>query len=291
MIVKNSKDQHFVSTKFIGIQQKLLNKHSNAESKFASMLLDAGMWFRREKCNYQIDNRWSYYDFHIPALDLYIEVDGPEHLAEKQQEIDRFKETQIRHHGHKIIRFTNDEVLSVDGVSVSDFFDRVKSKFKKGKTRKIETYKKQRIIDIAWAYVWQLDNFGEIVNMQDVCLYDHGIGAYFMFDRLYDVNVATSISMAELIKMLSKNYSKRTKKYILACGLDSCQNIASDIFGVTNAPIVKWKYPEYEVMDKQEPIPASVYMEKVLKQASREYVTPGGYRENNEYNKLKMLGI
>ena len=123
MIVKDEKDVHFVSTRYKEIKNKLLNKYSQCETKFAELLIDSGFYFIREKCDYKIGNRWSYYDFFIPSLRLYIEIDGEEHSEPKQQMIDAQKKRQVVAHLNRLIRYTNKEVLEISGVSLDDFFD------------------------------------------------------------------------------------------------------------------------------------------------------------------------
>ena len=76
MIVKNQKYIEFVKKNVNQIQHKLLTKHSDAETHFESLLIKSGIYFRREKCNYRINTRWSFFDFYLPYYHLYIEIDG-----------------------------------------------------------------------------------------------------------------------------------------------------------------------------------------------------------------------
>jgi len=51
-------------------------------------------------------------DFWCPALKLVIEVDGGYHNTYDQQRVDSVKSKSIEDFGFRIIRFTNDEILS-----------------------------------------------------------------------------------------------------------------------------------------------------------------------------------
>lgn len=247
MIIKNQKDINFVASKFSAIQNKLLNKRSEAESKFASLLLDAGIWYRREKCHYQIDSRWSFYDFLIPALDLFIEIDGIEHLNPQNKEIDEIKSRQIQKRGHQIIRYTNDEVITMKTLSIDDMMERIKDSKRKHKSKALTKYKQRRVEDIVHSYIQQYDIFGDVINTPNIFLYDKEIGVIFKFRRLYDVNVATSIKTAKSIELLSKQYDKRQKRFILTNNESICRKNAKELFGDSNTRIVEWQFPNYEI--------------------------------------------
>lgn len=230
MIIKNSADQHYVATKFGAIQQKLLSKKSDAESKFALLLLNAKIWFRRERCHYQINSRWCFYDFFIPALDLFIEIDGLEHQSLSQKKIDDVKDSQIRNRGHKIIRFTNDEVLAMETLDLDEIFKRVQSTAKRHQIRFLRKYKEHRAKCVANAYSQQIQLFGEIINTPHVFLYDNDVHTIFKFNRLFDINVATSIPMTKLVKMLTKEYNRKTRRFILSTNENDIQDKVRTIF-------------------------------------------------------------
>lgn len=56
-------------------------------------------------------------DFYCPQLKLVIEIDGDTHFSENAQNYDAERTTVLESYGLKVIRFTNDEVLTnLEGV-------------------------------------------------------------------------------------------------------------------------------------------------------------------------------
>ena len=102
----------FVRRNFTPVKNKLLNKNSQTESKFEKMLIDANIYFTREKCNYRIGSRWCYYDFFVPYWRLYFELDDNQHNNEEQKEIDTEKDCIVRNKQRFICRISNDYVLN-----------------------------------------------------------------------------------------------------------------------------------------------------------------------------------
>ena len=91
MKVQTKNQMDYVKHNFIPIKNKLLNKYSPAETHFEQLLLDAHIYFRREKCNFKYDTRWSYFDYYLPYYKIYIEIDGASHNTEEQKKIDKEK--------------------------------------------------------------------------------------------------------------------------------------------------------------------------------------------------------
>lgn len=247
MIVKDDKDVHFVSTRYKGIKNKLLNKYSQCETKFAELLIDSGFYFIREKCDYKIGDRWSYYDFFIPSLRLYIEIDGEEHSAPKQQTIDAQKKRQVVAHLNRLIRYTNKEVLEISDVSLDDFFDRVHESIKKRKTRILNLFK-QNIIDSA-AQVWVATNqaFGYEASFKKYFLYNAERNAIYAFENLGDLRIATGLSVKEVRAILARKNNNRATKYIVSTNFNDCQKNVLSRFGVKFDRIVEWKFPYFTI--------------------------------------------
>lgn len=76
------------------------------------MLIDANIYFTREKGNYRIGTRWCYYDFFVPYWRMYFELDGHSHDSKEQKEIDFEKDRIIRNKQRFICRISNDYVLN-----------------------------------------------------------------------------------------------------------------------------------------------------------------------------------
>lgn len=101
----------FVKRRSVPIRNKLLGKDSKAESKFEQMLIDANVYFTREKGNYKIGTRWCYYDFFVPYWRLYFELDGFSHDNPGQKKIDMEKDRMVRNKQRFICRISNGYVL------------------------------------------------------------------------------------------------------------------------------------------------------------------------------------
>ena len=71
MVKKKSDDgfiKNVVRKKFIRRKHELLNKHSDAERRFIDLLINANLYFIREKCSFKY-SRWCYYDFYLPLTE------------------------------------------------------------------------------------------------------------------------------------------------------------------------------------------------------------------------------
>lgn len=115
----NSENIGYVRHSFTPTKNKLLNKDSETESKFEKMLIDANIYFTREKGNYRIGTRWCYYDFFVPYWRMYFELDGHSHDSQEQKEVDLEKDSIIRNKQRFICRISNDYVL--DNMEAIDF--------------------------------------------------------------------------------------------------------------------------------------------------------------------------
>lgn len=119
-------------------RKKLLFKKSRAENHFKSLLKDAGIRFVREKIERTIQSDFSnklyYTDFYIPKLNINIELDGKEHLLNK--EYDSRKADNINKTNRSItIRYTNEEVLNMTKISIKDLKDKCFVDFKSEKNK------------------------------------------------------------------------------------------------------------------------------------------------------------
>lgn len=90
--------------------KKLRKNPTKAEELLWEILRNkqlSGLKFRRQHPfnNYIID-------FYCPSRKLAIEVDGPIHDSDWQEEYDKKREKRLKSFGITTIRFTNDEVLN-----------------------------------------------------------------------------------------------------------------------------------------------------------------------------------
>lgn len=130
MIVDSKSKTKFVQKNFMSIKTKLLNKKSDAETHFKELLTKANIYFVREKCNYKKNTRWCYYDFYIPILEVYIEIDGMSHNSDEQKKIDKEKHKLVKNKQKFLVRFTNEEVLNMDGITIEDIIDKLSIQLK-----------------------------------------------------------------------------------------------------------------------------------------------------------------
>jgi len=105
--------------------KKLRENQTEAEEKFWLAVKDnqiEGYKFRRQ-------HPLSIYvvDFYCHALQLVIEIDGEYHLSEEQQILDKQRTADIEFQGLKVVRFTNDEIMS----NLEEAIDKIKSHIKR----------------------------------------------------------------------------------------------------------------------------------------------------------------
>lgn len=129
------KNKEFVNSR----RYKLLNKKSKAESHFKNLLINAKIKYVREKTN-EINYSLYYTDFFISSLNLNIEIDGKEHLS--NIEYDFKKELRIFNSNKSLtLRLTNEEVLSLDKISISFIKNKLYNRYiKSGKKEMIKRY-------------------------------------------------------------------------------------------------------------------------------------------------------
>ena len=79
---------------------------------------EKALWniLRQPKCSYKFRRQHPIYDYIVDFIciekKLIIEVDGAYHSEPQQQEDDRIRTETLSNMGYKVIRFTNEEVLS-----------------------------------------------------------------------------------------------------------------------------------------------------------------------------------
>lgn len=67
-------------------------------------------------------------DFYCSKLMLAIEIDGSTHLGDEAKEYDRIRSEALGHHGIRVIRFTNEEVLDRSDEVKSDLIQFIRQK-------------------------------------------------------------------------------------------------------------------------------------------------------------------
>jgi very-short-patch-repair endonuclease len=118
--------------------ETLRSKATPAEKALRKLFRGIGIAHTFQKRIEVEKNKWRYGDFYIPGLKWIIEVDGGYHEDLYQQELDDKRTAEIeKSTGFKVVRFTNDEVVStpekVIGVIIDEMSRRSLEMFTKTK--------------------------------------------------------------------------------------------------------------------------------------------------------------
>lgn len=233
MKIENKRDAKFVQKNFFQIKNNLLRKNSVEETKFAQLLAKSNIYFVREKGNYKKNTRWCYYDFYLPLYDIYIEIDGHSHDSVEQKQIDKEKTQIVRKKQEYLIRYTNEEVLAMDSISIDEIIPKVAQTMRTKRHphrdyvnifyKRFNHRVNQCIIDI------KKNIFFDVDENKKVYLYDHHIGEYFCFENIFYAKLNTDMSTNEIYKLLNDFEYKKTsaRKYVFGWTLNECEaNVA-----------------------------------------------------------------
>lgn len=239
MNVDSKEKLSYVRHNFNDIKYKLINKKSNAEKHFTQLLTKANIYFFREKCNFKDGTRWCYYDFFIPYYRLYIEIDGSSHDNEKQKQIDKEKHNLVKDKNKYLVRFTNEEVLAMDSISIDLIIDKLveqlRATTKKHKNRDFKqkflnnctSNYRQSIIDMRRSCKFDIDEDKKIY------LYDHFIGEYFEFDNVFIAKLNTSLSINEIFQLADPEYKYKksnSRRYVFGWTKAQCEMNVADTY-------------------------------------------------------------
>lgn len=236
MIVDSKNKMEFVKRRFTPIKNQLLNKHSDAESHFKALLTNANIYFVREKGNYKYNTRWCYYDFFLPFYRIYIEVDGISHNTQEQKIIDKEKEKIIRSKQRFLVRFSNEEVLNMDSITIDDIINKLAEQMRTGRHPN-KDYKSKYFNNLERNYKQSILDMNRTANFtidenKAVYLYDHTIGNYFCFDNIYEAKMNVQMSINEIHELLNEyNYKKcQSRRYVFGWTLSECENNVSKVY-------------------------------------------------------------
>ena len=234
-MINNSKSTEKVIKKNTNqLRLKLQNKDSKAETKFAKLLTKANIYFMREKTNFKFGTRWCFFDFWLPKLRIYVEIDGAEHNSEEQQQIDREKEKIITDKQMFIARFTNEEVLNMNGITEDFIIDRMVQCAMKRKRRHrnfdvIRNKYIARVRDVQDGIKRNVTRakWDRIDICKKVYLYDHFIGEYFVFDNIIELKttLGRGHSIEDFLYMLEEcEYNPMaSRRYVCAYSQSECE--------------------------------------------------------------------
>lgn len=235
MIVRSYRDYMYVKRNFNQTQKKLKEKDSKAETHFAELLQMSCIPYWREKGNYKFGTRWCYYDFYLPMLRLYVEIDGLEHNTIHQQMIDIAKEKIIRNKQRHIVRITNKEVLMMD--SINEDYLLKKAAIHRAK-RAGKPHMAQWFLDVIlkniesnWKEV-QRDVEGNIKKHsvefdfeKPIFVFDSETGMTYEFEKFCHAKFFTGFNWSRMNEMLngSFRYTKKNRFFLdwTKCGLET----------------------------------------------------------------------
>lgn len=240
----NSENIGYVRHSFTPIKNKLLNKDSETESKFEKMLIDANIYFTREKGNYRIGTRWCYYDFFVPYWRMYFELDGHSHDSQEQKEVDLEKDSIIRNKQRFICRISNDYVLdnmeAIDFEIAKDLLFKymVKSRFlrKKAKTyNKAKSYYESNLVKNHVQSVEDFTSNNESVDFEDdrpITLYNNLTGMFYTFENIIDATLKTGLKAKYLWELCYTEYKKvgNTRTYVAAFSVEECEKRVAVVY-------------------------------------------------------------
>lgn len=238
MIVKNRRQQKHVQRESEKYRQMLLGKHSKAESHFKKLLIDSGLYFRREKCNYKVGTRWCYYDFYLPYYQLYVELDGSSHDSKEQKQIDLEKDEIIFRKNKHILRIRNEDVLKMESVEIDGLLGMLsRQKAKDGKRCCAQQIRLKYEIELDYkrreSRCDVIRNAKRHIDFdQEVWAYDHTIGSFFCFADIFEAKFNLERSTNELLKLLDNvNYTYNSMRtLVLAYTYEECVARVQDAF-------------------------------------------------------------
>lgn len=91
-------------------RDKLVKRQTPAEIKFAMLLKDLNIKFKKQHIIQSISPN-AIADFYIPEYNLVIEIDGEYHNTWEQQRADNIRTGKLISVGYKVKRFTNKQVF------------------------------------------------------------------------------------------------------------------------------------------------------------------------------------
>lgn len=191
-------------------KNELLRKDSNAEKHFARLLNEASVYYVKEKCCYDKYGNWCYIDFYIPFYKIAIEIDGKEHSYGKRKQKDIKKECFLKDcRNISTIRFTNEECLSMESISVVDIVKKAnKVSVNKGE---LEHKRKNRCEELKRASTIScFDVYSPIY------IYDKDKDAVFAFKDLYIAKHSTGVPYQSLINAVDSNNIHKSRLFIIS---------------------------------------------------------------------------
>ena len=239
MIVKTESDMSFVRHNFKPMKNKLLNKYSNAEEHFESLLKMTDMFYVREKGNFRYGTRWCYYDFYIPFYRIYIEIDGKSHDSAEQRLIDKEKQKIVEHKNRFLIRLSNEEVLGLNEISLCYLIKRLCEQRSEYSSRSfgfaINEYLENLTNNVYCGIHDMLEDTGiQVEENKDVFAYCKSTGRIYRFQNECIAKIGLNFSLSEIRKLLvNVNYEKKTsRKYVLAYSEEECIKRVKTCMGI-----------------------------------------------------------
>lgn len=229
MIVNTQDQLKYVRKNFIPIKNKLLNKVSKTENHFEKLLQNAHIYYVREKCNFKLNTRWSYFDYYLPYQKIYIELDGNSHNTDEQKKIDAQKAKIVKRRQAYLLRIKNDDVLAMTSITIDEIKEMLYYYLGSQSKRHTARYYQRRYNEVI-----QLEHQDAINNMKEALAYDIDINSevwlyhkdmdmMFKFDNIFEAKLCTKLGVNEIAKQLIEGYDYNPRrKYIFAFSETAC---------------------------------------------------------------------
>lgn len=189
-------------------KKRLINKKSKAESKFKKLLTDAKIFFLREEIISSNKGEFYYTDFHIPSLNLNIEIDGKEH-SKRIKKDERKEFLSYKNDGFVTIRFTNDDVMKMDSISTNILNKKIQEVFSSSKHNYLNYEKWCSLCDKKYNnYLSEVKKVYKTVDTGDmpVTIYKHG--GEFHYNNFFELLKETRVDVLDAVSSLNRNIYK-----------------------------------------------------------------------------------
>jgi len=200
---------------FIHRKNQLMKYNNPSIEKMCSLLKDCGLYYVREKCFFDEIGTLFYADFYIPTLMMTIEVDGGYHNDSKRKYLDIKKEYFIAERSIVTLRYSNEDVLKINRLSIPNMIELGKEFWVKVKPHFDKCYLNHHDARIRWKdrvdpgnkrifalrlkhqFSKQLENIPINAKVEE---FDKQGNVIWCFKNIFDAHFQTGITFKNVLK-------------------------------------------------------------------------------------------